>query len=299
MSGFFLARHVFEVGWWQKEVVKRVRSLVIPFYVWTVIMIIFGWMIWYTKTFVLGNSEMTPLDMSPCEYLLFLIGLHPFKDIGHLWYVRCLFFLVIVSPLIVSCCVRRKQVLVGLFCLHLLFSCLFGCELGLSFYFLFDRYLSVRGLFYFCLGMFLCMQGSSGFYSIVSKIRKMKGFVLLVGCMFLVLEAYLRLVGIDIVARVVEVVTVPILLFGVFDVLPSWNLPKWLLRNSFPLFLMHNIFLSVAAFSFILIGIHGNGNYDVLMMFFRSVIAITASIFVAEILRKFFPNVAKSIFGGR
>lgn len=34
VSGFYLARHFDDTNWYKREVLKRVKSLLIPFYVW-------------------------------------------------------------------------------------------------------------------------------------------------------------------------------------------------------------------------------------------------------------------------
>ena len=36
-SGYFLAGHFGEMGWWGREVHKRIKSLVIPFFIWMMI----------------------------------------------------------------------------------------------------------------------------------------------------------------------------------------------------------------------------------------------------------------------
>ena len=35
VSGYFLAKHFDEDGWWRREVTKRINSLVVPFFLWT------------------------------------------------------------------------------------------------------------------------------------------------------------------------------------------------------------------------------------------------------------------------
>ena len=97
-SSFFLAGHMGESGgWWKREVAKRLRSLVIPFYVWMVVSILFGVAVWYLKVQMLHlQSRECPLSIPMSTFALKILGLHPFVDIGVLWYVRCLFCLVLI-----------------------------------------------------------------------------------------------------------------------------------------------------------------------------------------------------------
>lgn len=39
VSGFFLSGHFDEPHWWKREVVKRIKSLLIPYVVWSVVML--------------------------------------------------------------------------------------------------------------------------------------------------------------------------------------------------------------------------------------------------------------------
>ena len=41
MSGFFVAGHFEEPGWYWREVAKRIRSLVIPFFIWASLYLVF------------------------------------------------------------------------------------------------------------------------------------------------------------------------------------------------------------------------------------------------------------------
>ena len=82
VSGFFLARHAQGggfCGWWRGEILKRVRSLLLPYFLWCAI----------------GLSGPDLLRQFG------LVGVAPAAD-SPLWYVKFLFLFCLVSPLLVA-----------------------------------------------------------------------------------------------------------------------------------------------------------------------------------------------------
>ena len=99
VSGFFIAGHMYENGWYWRECRKRIQTLLMPYIIWLVVYIMavtpisivadavahrqFGDSIyWLCKPWsILG------LDLSDCPAY------------GLLWYVRCLMCFVVATPL--------------------------------------------------------------------------------------------------------------------------------------------------------------------------------------------------------
>lgn len=101
VSGFFLARHANENGWWGREVRKRIHSLLIPYFGWTLIMVLLA-----SSNIVAANvSKGLPVfsGLFSIESLIRYCGLDPLNYPLHyaLWYVRNLFVLSVLSPLLV------------------------------------------------------------------------------------------------------------------------------------------------------------------------------------------------------
>ena len=102
VSGYFLATHINECGWWKKETLKRVRSLLIPFFTWAFLYhVLFiplsiyadyraGRPFGYNISFLNGNA-------------LCVFGLEWDKWPASvpLWYLRALFLFVLASPFVV------------------------------------------------------------------------------------------------------------------------------------------------------------------------------------------------------
>lgn len=112
ISGYLLAKHVNENNWYQTSIKKRIKTLVVPFYMWTLILII-------AQFLLVGAAHIcevpvvtpNPLKNGWMWFVLELIGLDFFHLTGIVWYLRSLFFLVLVSPILV--CVLKKGFLLS------------------------------------------------------------------------------------------------------------------------------------------------------------------------------------------
>ena len=295
-SGFFLSGHLGEcAGWWKREVSKRIRSLIIPFYIWMVISLVFGVSIWYMKTYIFqmpvhNNSFSMPVAL----FLLKIIGLHPFVDIGIFWYMRCLFFLVLISPVLQWLTHWKWTALTIFSCLHLIVSWCFTNGYGMDFYFLFDRFTSIRGVVYFFLGIIIRSHISVLKYKVNIAIS-----FLLIAITLLFLNNIILLSGTTVWQGVFEVVLVPFFLVGIFGLMTENRLPRFITGSSFPMFLMHNMLLSLSSLGFKFIGLYGIEKYSLIMMFSRAAIAIGFSIVISRYIHRCFPRVSMIIFGGR
>ena len=297
-SGYFLAGHFGEQGWWLREVKKRIKSLVIPYFIWMVIYLIFAILVVYAKNrFFNLQIRYEFLGGGLWEQITTFVGLHPFRDIGVLWYVRSLFLMVLVSPILFFLLKRPILVLVSMFSLHLALSSLFCNSLDLDMYFLFDRFVSVRGLFYFLAGAALHICG----YGEVAVDIKQKKFVisLCIGAMLLVGKSLLLIDGNESLSAACEALAVPCLIVGIWGLVPALLVWKRFAKHSFPIFLMHNIFLSLVSMAFMAMGLKECVSLQIPIAFFRSMVAIGGAILVASVLHKFAPRFASVVFGGR
>ncbi len=104
LTGFFLALHYGEQNWWGKALVKRIKTLIIPYILWCLIyfFIIKGGM---TLTQILQGAPITQwaiLDTlnQPAFGIPQIFGLGfllPPIDFA-LWYIKTLFYFILVSP---------------------------------------------------------------------------------------------------------------------------------------------------------------------------------------------------------
>ena len=105
MSGAFLAGHFEESGWWKNETLKRVRTLLVPFWIWN--------FIWWAYLVVMGivsdlragasvGSDFGWQFSIGCSWEI--VGLNilssPFYSVT--WFLRTLFVFVLISPVVFS-----------------------------------------------------------------------------------------------------------------------------------------------------------------------------------------------------
>ena len=100
-SGFYLAGHLNEHGWYKKAVSKRIFSLLVPFCVWAVIGLLINFCMWYGIQKFGYNSQMpNPLSEGVGSAIIDALGFNPDKiNIGPIWYLRMLFLLVVILQL--------------------------------------------------------------------------------------------------------------------------------------------------------------------------------------------------------
>lgn len=146
-SGFFLAGHFNERGWWLREIFKRCRTLLVPLLFWSV----FG-MLWSAFWTALANH----LAGRPIGDSIPLFHGEWIPGVGILWFIRTLFCLVVVSPLLLWV-IRRFGCLavVGFFAIYWLGNSFVvpQCDANLGDFLFYG--VSFEGIAYFALGLFL------------------------------------------------------------------------------------------------------------------------------------------------
>ncbi len=102
-SGFFLAGHTMKDGWWGGEIKKRLRTLLLPFVVWSLIYVVYSSALSLMAN-ILHSTEWTRHLPLSIDSWLSVFGLsfdaRPFYF--PLWYVRQLILLVFFSAFFVG-----------------------------------------------------------------------------------------------------------------------------------------------------------------------------------------------------
>ncbi len=103
--GFFLFGNYDEVGvfkWWQRQVSRRLRSLVIPYFVWSLIGLL--------STFALtrfATTQIFSFNWTSLTWWLEVLGVSTFpKFMFHLWFVKAIFIFTLFSPIIAAIAFR-------------------------------------------------------------------------------------------------------------------------------------------------------------------------------------------------
>ena len=118
ISGYLLASRISEGGWWQNAIKKRTRTLLIPFYAWTLILISTK-LVLYVLSQCFNYPLLTPDPFkNGFDWLIIeALGLDVFHLTNIVWYLRSLFLMVIISPIFVFIIKRGivPTILLGLF----------------------------------------------------------------------------------------------------------------------------------------------------------------------------------------
>ena len=275
VSGFFLAAHIEENGWWKREMLKRVKSLCLPFLLWSLI-----------GTCVLlpiVDSESLPHGWAALRY----VGLYPFAlpFVTPLWYLRSLIILVAISPLLVWL-VRMKYgvlVLAGWYIVSIALSKMLAQWPAVNNFL--GNFVPLKwGCFWFSLGVYLRDRG------IVFKPSFCKtALIIIVGILLVLGAKFSELNGFE-YAALMQKISIPFLLAGFWYLAPRKGQPHALLSYAFPIYLIH---MPIIAYCRKFVPAEG------LLAYASTItIAIVVSIAVAFLL-KTMPKVAKLLFGGR
>jgi len=271
-SGYFLARHFDEFGWWRREIGKRLRSLGVPYVLWTLV---------YAVVLFVEAGELMGLGG---------FGLNPCKPpaLAALWYVRSLMVFVILSPVFKVVLDRWKGwtllaaygVMTGWMAVSHL--CRIDVEAGLG-GFLFYGF-PVVGLFYFLCGMY----GQRFHWRFWP--RRTCGWILLSGLALIAL--WLLTVHLNVQTGGVHLCLVtPLVLVGVMGFMRTPTLPVFLRCCAFPIYLIHGVVLAVLRY--------WNVPYHVCNPWLELALCVAVPVVFCNLMRRLAPCASAVLFGGR
>ena len=287
-SGFFLAKHLGTAKDWLAAVRRRVRTLLVPFFIWTMIEILFLPLAisFFDDAFsaqLIGSSAIQFLNrydwIYPLEKLFYKGPIVP------LWYLRYLFVFVLIAPGI-GWLTRRfgKGWLALSFAAGILYHLLPGQKVAMLFGYLF----SLPGLFYFSCGIYLY---SHRLPVLRTRPAIAMALVLLVGRFALSANGFGAFVPFLVEAAI------PFLLLVAWKLTPAMSLPKWLEGMSFPIYLMQMCSFACLSPVFQLIP-HLNDSPNACAVV-RLVVGVCGPIVVALCLRRICPRLSRLLFGDR
>ena len=96
-----------------------------------------------------------------------------------------------------------------------------------------------------------------------------------------------------------DVLMVPGLMCIVWVLTNRIRLPTILVRNSFALYLMHGIFLTISIIPVTLLGMRAVMYSSLVIVLLRMSFAIVMSLLCAELIRHTMPSIASVLLGGR
>lgn len=288
ISGFLLGEKVSQTGWWKREVLKRVKSLLVPFYCWMMLSFVLGGLPslttdWRTHAFPF-SAYVGELEWPSFIWKFLGVDLTGMPWSGPLWYLRNLFILVLCSAGIVAL-LRRwgggwiafAAILYGVWRFYspLLPDALNG---------LFWHGFSLQGLLCFSLGLWLHDRNI--------RVDLKLGFALL--CM----GALLNSVSSNFPSGFTNVLNaLSWACFGValWSLVPTCKWPSVLTSAAFPIYLMHNLFIGwMQSFPSV---VPSTSSFCGFLLFWF--VPVVASILTACVIRRSAPRVSRIVFGGR
>lgn len=161
VSGFFLGKHADEANWWKVAMGKRLRSLVLPYAIWSFMYFLFVHLIIVAANIVAHRSLAANMFVDGlAKTVVHYSGLDftSFPALTPLWYIRALLVFVILTPVLVWLLKRcPKTFVMVVFAIGMALDAIFPVEsvLGSFFHFGFP----VWGLAYFLCGLALGING--------------------------------------------------------------------------------------------------------------------------------------------
>lgn len=289
VSGFFLAKRSSEAGWWTSAVGKRLRTLGVPYLVWCAVPFLLFSVLWPVGSpdGICARAQMKASSIAAAFGLNFFTNPEANRP---LWYLRDLFLLVLLSPLI-GWILRASRGL-ALAAFLVLYLAVNPGTLDFPGFWMGQRWrifwtfgFSLEGLFYFSVGWFLAFHPMD----LTRRAGLSLGAVgLLLGAVAVGLAAH----GSPWSGYASEL-SVPFVMAGLWVLTPSVPWPRGLVGNAFAVYVMHPIFLRLLLEPRRLLP-------DTPAMFaVEWLLAVLASVFVAIVLRKASPKAADLAFGGR
>lgn len=293
-SGFFLAGHFVEFGWWRRECLKRIRSLLIPYVIWSVVAIVLKISIIVAVNFAHGRGLLENMPTS-WRWWTRAFGVYPFcyPEVVPLWYLRTLMIFVFISPLL-YCAVKWVgwRILLVIYLAH----GVIGVSDGDRFHLFMHYTFTCCGLSFFILGMILRI----GEYAVEAKGKMIPIVSLLMGILVLVVSFV-----VSVESRwflIARMAFIPLFLYSLWNLMPTIKLPTWLCSAAFSIFLMHVLVWRLIGA--VELAMHANcfgflRPSNMVDWGVKWIVGFGGALALSVVLRKAFPKFACIAFGGR
>jgi len=267
-SGYFLSKHTGAQNWYETEVCKRVRSLLLPYLFWCAFYVAFSNALQFVANIVAHRSLFENVFVMSDWVTWFGLDMQKTPYFTPMWYLRSLLILILASPLFI---LSKKRMPVPIFLILA-----FIVEL---YYF--------RGAFYFAAGMLF-----NGREDIVGwRMGVMAGLFAL-----LALVIKLMMLGAGALWPVwgQQLLVIALLTFA-WSVIPTSSWLPVLTRNAFPCYILHwpvlCIYTIFVSNSFSMSSAVG--------MILKGFAGISGAFLIAIAFRRLMPRLSGFVFGGR
>jgi surface polysaccharide O-acyltransferase-like enzyme len=286
VSGLMLGRKLAAAaGSHGQEVRKRLKTLLVPYFVWNALFWVAQQLVPFALAALAGRAP------GPCPiptHLDFGLWYTGYPALSALWYVRALFLLVLVAPLLLLALEKtRGWALLPLFVLYGVVCPYSPIPPSPLRHFARVGLFPVLGVFYFSLGLAVARGLVDG-----RRVALNPWLSVAAGLGLLLLRAVMEHAAIP-GGWYPGFFSLPFLLWGAWKLVPAGKWPDWLATNAFPVFLLHKFFLGFAERA-------GLAPPRGLFAYFALACgAFALSLLVANAIRRLSPRCADFLFGGR
>ena len=295
-AGYFLAGHIHEYNWWKRETEKRLRSLLLPYFIWEALYFT------YSIPFVLLANILAnaPLTRNIPD-IISIFALNPMQGggLGPLWFVRTLFVFVLISPIIATPIKLSRMIgggVVALLFVGYLWTVGFtdesvgawGYPIGTVGLF------SIRSLLFFAFGIFLRE------WPITQRFPKYVMIsLLLLGSVLWTIYGLFSQGETSQTINLIKPFANGCVLLGIWWLIPEKPWPAYLTNATFPIYLMH--FFVMVFIDRFTTNIHFLGALEEMVpgLLFKATLGVAIPTFVTHLMHAYAPKTASFLFGGR
>lgn len=290
ISGFFLAGHIDEGGWYGREVRKRIRSVLVPYLLWNALFAVYCAGIQVLTAVGKEDPIDTALIIDPVR--VFGLNFAHVPICYPLWYMRSLFLLVLLSPLLVMI---ARNVL----SLAVAFAVCLAAHLFLShnaYWTWLDYLFSPIAGFYFLLGLRLRKE-----MWILDRVIALsrETACLCAGGAFLgiVLMACCKREGLQMCHEILFAGVVPLLCVLMVRLVPAKRIA--LAVAAFPIFVLHQFSIQALEFVLSVLGVGNPLRVSLVGYLVRGVLVVFFAIVAYVVLKRVAGRCLAFLFGGR
>lgn len=289
VSGFLMGQRVDDAGWYFTVLRKRFKTLVIPYFAMNTLMIPLLFV--YHNLLNVGNWPAGGMGLD-WYTIVRVYGLswnfHP--ACGGLWYVRCLIFFIVLSPVLLYIIKLGWKATWLLLSLEMIAFILAGNLIHDDFLqAIFYSFFNIRGLFLFTLGI-VCARDDG----IMSLGRKLRWRLILSALLVIVLSAFIgNFYGIA------SIIKWAAFLLGFFLIAPEKVVfPSWVVQSCFAIYVIHS---SVYAGYCMLMRRFGVTllSENVFCSLIPFVLMLGICFGITWVVRNYTPRLGQILFGGR
>lgn len=295
ISGFLLFRNgcTMSIDWWKPTLVRKAKSLLIPYIVWNIIVILLYLLSQIAMPSLMSGSNKAVLDYSVSDWINSFWGLHGgYPACTQLWFVRDLIVVTLLSPILYYIAKNKYfLILTGIIWILGIKTNIVGFD--------------IRAIFFFSLGAYFSLRNKT--FILESK----NGYIVLIMWLLAIIIEDIHyntdFLG-DINIRAIWALSNTRILTGVFSIVFLSNLllkntsiksSHFLDRSNFFLYAYHEMPLAYI-WKILVVILIPSSSFSLLFIYFSSVLlTVLSGLLLFLILERFAPSFLSILTGAR